>query len=209
MVPDKVEGYLCLKCHSYYAYSLNPPETTLPDGNLVSQSDLTASFNPANEGFHPVFELGKNQPLIGANPNWPAQKQDLTSTFQCMVDGDCGTGGVTHLSTITCSDCHGSDVGTDPKGPHGSANRWILKNNETPFAATTQNFCYNCHRREVYGDEGFADNATQNIYANYARVSHPVDGLGNSSPFYLPGMNTGNDGNKYGNPMPVLSWWRI
>ncbi len=198
-LPDKVEGYLCLKCHSYYAYSLSPPETTLPDGTLISQSDLTASLNPANEGFHPVFELGKNQPPVGANSNWPISKPDLTSTFQCMVDGNCDTDGVTHLSTITCSDCHGSDVDTDPKGPHGSANRWILKGNETPFAASPQNFCYNCHRRDVYGDEGFADNTTQNIYANYSRVSHPVDGLGNSSPFYLPGLNSGNDGNKYGN----------
>ena len=137
--------------------------------------------------------------------------QDLTRTFQCFIDdgNNCGIGGVAHDSTITCSDCHGSDTSTDPKGPHGSDNKWILKSNETTWLASTpKNFCYNCHRRDVYGDECNPDAGedfnTLYPFANYSRVSHPPDipsgGNGCSSPFYdsSGGLDTGTRSNKWG-----------
>jgi len=49
----------------------------------------------------------------------------------------------------------------------------------------------------VYGDEDYLG-----PNANYARVLHPVDGLGANSPFYqnplTSGQNTGNASNKFG-----------
>lgn len=194
---DRVEGYLCIKCHSGYAYGTSQPLLSSPAG--LYQSDTTEDFDYDNYSYHPVFAQGKNQPDAGANLNWPGNGLGLTNTFQCITDGNCavGAGGVTHTSTITCSDCHGnSDYGSTPKGPHGSNNKWILRGNETGFG-TPVNFCYNCHKRNVYGDEDYA--APTN--ANYARVSHPVDGI--NSPFYknpvLSGQNTGNASNAYGN----------
>src|SRR3972149_888184 len=99
---------------------------------------------------------------------------------------------MTHESRITCTDCPSSDVSSGPGGAHGSGTRWILKRNITG-AGSNANFCYNCHRRNVYGDEGYVG-----PYANYSRVSHPPDGNGTSSPFYQAGIDTGNNGNKFG-----------
>lgn len=195
---NNLEGYLCVKCHSYYAYGVMPPN--VPSGNangsLVFQSDPTADMNINNMGIHPVFALGKNTPPSNANANWPANGLGLTNTFR-YLDFPGGTRegffNMTHDSTTTCSDCHGSSVLNDPKGTHGSDERWILRRNETGIG-TLQNFCYNCHRRDVYGDEGYVGPD-----ANFSRVSHPVDGLGLSSPFYQAGASTGNNGNKFGN----------
>ncbi len=195
---DNLEGYMCIKCHSYYAYSTNPPN--VPSGNAndttVLESDPTADFNINNAAIHPVFAEGKNQPPVAANPNWPANSLGLTNTFRYVdfpgIGPREGYYNVQHTSTMTCTDCHGPSSSTDPQGPHGSNEKWILKQNETGVGSA-KNFCYNCHRRDVYGDDGYVGPE-----ANFSRVSHPVDGLGAASPFYAAGANTGNNGNKFG-----------
>jgi len=196
---NNLEGYLCIKCHSYYAYGLIPPDVPSgnADGTLVKESDPTADFNINNEGFHPVFAQGKNRPLPTANPNWPPNGLGLTNTFTYLDFSGIGprTGffNIKHDSTMTCTDCHGPDSTLDPQGPHGSNNKWVLRNNQRGVGSL-KNFCYNCHRRDVYGDEGFVG-----PNANYSRVPHPVDGLGTASPFYTTGVGTGNDSNRFGN----------
>ncbi|MFQ5479895.1 MAG: cytochrome c3 family protein [Thermodesulfobacteriota bacterium] len=207
---DNLEGYLCIKCHSYYAYSTIPPNVPSGDpnsGGIVRQSDPTDDFNINNKGFHPVFGQGKNRPPIGANPNWPKNLDGspnglgLTNTFSYVEPTSLPRTGFynfKHDSTMTCTDCHGPDRTSllgplDPQGPHGSNNKWILRSNETGVG-TLGNFCYNCHRRDVYGDEGFVG-----PQANFSRVPHPVDGLGTASPFYTLGAGTGNDSNYFGN----------
>jgi hypothetical protein len=210
---DNLEGYLCLKCHSYYAYDLFPPD--VPSGNAddstVQQSDISTDFNPNNMGFHPIFAQGKNTPSILANPNWPLNSLGLTNTFTYVDFPGVGLResfyNVTHDSTITCSDCHGASdysgftgpPGLEKKrisGPHASDYKWILRGNETGMgipAGTDENHCYNCHRRDVYGDEGFIGPE-----ANFSRVTHPPDGLGLASPFYSSGIDTGNESNRFG-----------
>jgi len=198
---DNLESYVCIKCHSYYAYLTTPPSVPSgnADGSLAVESDLTEDANINNFGYHPVFENpGQNQPPLTANPNWPTTPPlGLSYTFMSgylqETSINLGLSTVTHTSTITCSDCHGSSNPSDPKGPHGSSNKWILRSNETGIG-TLANFCYNCHRRDVYGDEGYVGTS-----AAYARVPHPVDGLGVNSPFYAAGANTGNSSNKFGN----------
>lgn len=198
-----LEGYLCMKCHSYYAYSALPPNVPSggADGGATLESDISKDMNPNNMAYHPVFAMGMNQPPVGANPNWTVLNGcyntglNLSCTFNASMAVPVGLTTVTHTSTITCTDCHGnSNFGaTDPKGAHGSNNKWILRSNETGFG-TAANFCYNCHRRDVYGDEGYTPPS-----ANFSRVSHPVDGLtGLTSPFYAAGAGTGNNGNKFG-----------
>jgi len=196
---NNLEGYLCMKCHSYYAYSSMPP--FVPSGNangsIVKESDISDDFNVNNKGFHPVFIQGKNRPPVLANPNWPINGLGLTNTFTYLDFPGTGTrtgfANVTHESTMTCTDCHGPDSAADPQGPHASNNKWVLRSNESG-AGSLKNFCYNCHRRDVYGDEGFVG-----PNANYSRVPHPVDGLGTASPFYTSGVGTGNDSNYFGN----------
>ncbi len=194
---DNLEGYLCVKCHSYYAYGMTPP--SVPSGNAdntpVFESDITTDFNINNMAYHPVFAQGQNRPPVAANPNWPANSLGLTNTFRYVdLPGGDRTGfyNVSHDSKGTCTDCHGSSSSSDPQGPHGSSDKWVLRRNETG-SGSPQNYCYNCHRRDVYGDEGYLG-----PNANFSRVTHPVDGLGLSSPFYTAGTNTGNNGNKFG-----------
>lgn len=206
---DNLEGYLCMKCHSYYAYGTTPP--LVPSGNpydgygTTYESDITADFNINNIGFHPVFAQGKNQPPVAANPNWPGNGLGLTNTFRygyyLQYGGSLpapGFNNVSHTSTGACTDCHSSDVSTDPQGAHGSGQKWMLRKNETGIG-TAANFCYNCHRRDVYGDENYVPNTTDaggKLIRDYSRVKHPVDGLEAASPFYTVGTDaTGTNGN--------------
>jgi predicted CXXCH cytochrome family protein len=196
---DNLEGQLCLKCHSFYAYGFNPPNVPSgnADGSLVRQSDITTDMNPSNMSIHPVFGQGKNTPPVAANINWPANTLGLSNTFRYLdfpgVGPRDGFYNMTHDSKTTCSDCHSSSDVVDPLGPHGSTDKWILRRNETG-AGTLKNFCYNCHRRDVYGDVGYLG-----PNANYSRVTHPVDGLGLASPFYSSGPTIGNNANHFGN----------
>lgn len=206
---DNLEGYLCMKCHSYYAYASTPPSVPSgnADGTQVYQSDITADFNINNKGFHPVFAQGKNRPPVNANPNWPNNSLGLTNTFMygyyLQYGGSLpapGFNNVLHTSTGACTDCHGSDVSTDPQGAHGSNQKWMLRQNETGIG-TAANFCYNCHRRDVYGDENYVPNTTDaggKLIRDYSRVKHPVDGQEAASPFYVSGADTGNSSNRFG-----------
>lgn len=217
-IGTNLEGYVCVKCHSYYAYGNLPPAVPSgnADGSIVKESDITADFNINNPTYHPVFGQGQNMPG-DINPNWPANGLGLTNTFNygyynvfgtqwetgsMLSSAPVGLWNVRHDSTITCSDCHGANTPTPssppPRGVHGSNEKWILRTEESGRAfapsLTAKNFCYNCHRRDVYGDEGYTP-----PNANYSRVSHPIDGLAaNVSPFYMNGPNTGNNGNKFG-----------
>lgn len=207
---SRYESFLCLKCHSSYAYSTSNP--TVPSYTSFYQSDPTADFNTGNLSYHPVFESpGKNQPPTNANTNWPnylTSPRGLSNTFKCAVDSNCPedglSGGVGHTSLIACSDCHGNSSysSSSPKGPHGSNNKYVLRSNEAG-SGSSANFCYNCHRRDVYGDEGYCIPATEITNAHFSRVSHPPDNPGKTSgtcnsPFYQTGAGLGNQSNAFG-----------
>jgi hypothetical protein len=96
-----LEGELCIKCHSAYAYDAIPPNT--PSGEPTSsdtlwsnsigppaaQGDTANEFNPNNLAYHPVFAAGKNQPIVSSdvttstyNPNWPMFKTANPDTLE-------------------------------------------------------------------------------------------------------------------------------
>jgi hypothetical protein len=104
----------------------------------MAESDVAREFNPSNVSFHPILASASGN--LGATNNIlpPFSKSSL----------------------MQCSDCHESDVGTDPNGPHGSAARFILKGPNTTWdntLATTSTgmptgaFCANCHRSDFTG----------------------------------------------------------
>lgn len=91
------EAYVCLKCHSSFAYGTtlaNFPaspsgQPNVPDGTgqawsntvgvAMRQSDIASDANPANVGHHALLARGRNQPMVSSasatsvrNPNWPA-----------------------------------------------------------------------------------------------------------------------------------------
>ncbi|MFZ3173066.1 MAG: cytochrome c3 family protein [Carboxydocellales bacterium] len=167
---------LCLKCHSDYAWDngdtstgtiinggtgakADVPNTSFPLNTTVTntgtgeQPDIGQQFNPGNYAFHPLFEVGLNQPATNANANWAssAGRRAASPTYKggdgsatypyntaiepagldnTFVDG-WGT-----KSLLTCTDCHASTDDT-PDGPHGSTQKWLLRKAESRTVTTT------------------------------------------------------------------------
>ncbi len=90
----------------------------------AGQTDQAKEFNPNNASYHAV---------------WGASKAPNQGTY---------LGGFSYNSDMYCSDCHGSDTGTDPEGPHGSNTDMILKgtwgSGVTPENMSSS-LCGNCH----------------------------------------------------------------
>lgn len=150
------EYQLCFKCHSYYAYGITPP---------AGYTDQSVEYNPNNRSAHPVRN--------SANVQTGAVTPKALATAQMSAPWNTSSG--MGNQTMTCSDCHGSDVSSDPKGPHGSASQFMLKgpkrywpknaagalwslddvaNNRNSWS--TNLFCVNCH--PLYANGTWANN---------------------------------------------------
>jgi len=125
-VSSSYEYQLCFKCHSYFAYGDTPP---------TGYTDTAREFNPANLSYHPVEDYIPQNSYTS-----PSSVNNFIETMEPPWDN-----GVHDL--MTCSDCHQSDVDTDPKGPHGSNQPYILTGSP---AASDVDFCTKCHKRSVY-----------------------------------------------------------
>jgi hypothetical protein len=120
-------------------------------------------------------------------------------------------------SILRCTDCHGSTK-TDPVGPHASVNRWLIKSLDTELsfdwydgsatlATITPNtgavaaiFCFNCHRRDVYGDLNNYTDATaiasnKIAYRSFSRQAHSgLSGTSHPDGLTLKGMYNDDSG---------------
>lgn len=179
------EYQICLKCHSDYGYS---DDNVLPSGNtrpeLGSSGNLTGSdpdgrtnftryTNQARE-FQPNNAIGNTgagsafpgnhrswHPVIGPTGRSLALRGiTAASPWLAPWTNDVGT------QTMYCSDCHGSDTapgtvvpsGSNPWGPHGSTNKFILKGiwgpglgGQTRDGGADPNLlCFKCHNPAVY-----------------------------------------------------------
>lgn len=127
------EYELCYKCHSSSA--------NLP----VFASDKAAEFRTTNPSFHPVEAEGKLAYVVSLKKPYSARKEQ---------PGD--------ISTISCSDCHGSDNAEAPKGPHGSNFRGLLSlkyemEDGRPESSYSYALCYKCHdRASILANDSFA-----------------------------------------------------
>lgn len=133
--------YICLKCHSSYAYgTVGASRPAVPSGvpgpgNYAGtiesplqsgpQSDILADFNPNNIGYHPIFSPGRNQPPNSLNAaNWGGiyapnslaygtqTNNGITASFVPPWGGS---------SLVTCSDCHTSQSTSYSRGYYTSA----------------------------------------------------------------------------------------
>ncbi len=126
------EYQLCYRCHSE---SANLPGTS---------TDKHAEFKVSNPSYHPVEGEGKNTYVISLKEPYVAKKER---------PGD--------VSTISCSDCHGSDNPNGPAGPHGSNFAGLLKLNYQmedgrPESSFSYELCYKCHdRTSILNNESF------------------------------------------------------
>jgi hypothetical protein len=150
-----VEATLCFKCHTGYYWGTGTPPTS-PSGGFA-ETDTAKEFNPANVG---------NWSTAGTTTTWTTG--ETAGGFHPILATASGNLGATgnilppfsRTSLMQCSDCHESDAGTDPNGPHGSAARFILKGPNTSWSSTvvmgsagmpSGTFCANCHRQDFVG----------------------------------------------------------
>jgi predicted CXXCH cytochrome family protein len=105
-------------------------ETCHGNSGVTTQNlnDVSRLFYPTNRSYHPV-----HAPAISSSPS--------------LIPGLAGR-------SVNCTDCHGSDDASGPRGPHGSSVRHILKiaystadggvESEGSYA-----LCYSCHVRRA------------------------------------------------------------
>jgi predicted CxxxxCH...CXXCH cytochrome family protein len=116
-----------------------------------------------------------------------------TSEHSVKINKDDTTGGL-YINYVGIAITY--QAAGDLRGPHGSLEKWLLqdldkkvlfdadgdatnditrdavgglaKDNPNADLTDTKNFCFNCHRRDVYGNEGETP-----TYPGYSRMSHP------------------------------------
>jgi predicted CXXCH cytochrome family protein len=128
------QGMVVQKINSEYelCFKCHSFSANLP----TDQKKKADQFNMANPSYHPVTAQGKNSDV-------PSLKFPLTAS-----------------SLIKCTDCHGNDDPSGPKGPHASSYRYILKKyyslSDGPEGHYQYELCYSCHRREsILANESF------------------------------------------------------
>ncbi len=156
------EYQICMKCHSYWAlgpatqwvsaYTFSDGRTLL-DGTPYNLTDTAAEFNPNNASGHPVVVSANQRP--GSYEPRALPPEAMREPWRSFV------GNV----TMYCSDCHGAanEAGGDPRGPHGSNIKFMLKGPGTYWPTDSQGqfftpsgiitgtqnvnelFCNNCH----------------------------------------------------------------
>jgi hypothetical protein len=129
----RYEYELCFKCHSSWAYGASLP--TAPSGGI--ETDQSVEFNPSNQSYHPVVDPIKNNSYT---------RPSSANGFKETMTGEWANGSSQHF-TMHCSDCHASDISSDPKGPHGSTKPYVLI---ASTSATDNTLCLKCHDRQVY-----------------------------------------------------------
>lgn len=97
------------------------------------QEDIALRLNINNASFHPVEGTGRNLAIAPAS----------------FVNG------MNAFSTISCSDCHGSDD-SESRGPHGSQFPNLLRGayqTRSPgMGSTPDDLCFRCHAFATYAD---------------------------------------------------------
>ncbi|GFE58760.1 cytochrome c [Geobacter sp. AOG1] len=158
---------LCYLCHGD---SLNLP------GRATNKR---AEFSLNNPSFHPMEGEGKNLAVVSLLKPYREKKTE---------PGD--------VSVIGCRDCHGSESSSSPRGPHGSANQYILVENYStrdrePESATAYALCYRCHNRtSILGDESFR------LHSLHIKGKVTV-GMNNGTSCYTCHNSHGSSDNKY------------
>ena len=148
------EYQICFKCHSYWALSDADGITTYTTlSGTAFVTDQAMEFNPNNKSAHPVVVTLNNQ--TGSTGTKPLAATQLSAPWVTNRGNQ----------TMYCSDCHGTDneASGDPKGPHGSSYKYLLKgtnkywptnasgalytlgNNPTNNNHLAGLFCLNCH----------------------------------------------------------------
>lgn len=209
------EYQVCLKCHSDYGYfdDNNFPFGSRPilgsslGGTPAGTNGLTQFTNQAMEFQAPLLHRGNASvsdsgagpgyttnnhrswhPVIGDTGRTVGLRGNMsTNAFLAPWTGAIGN------QTMYCADCHGSNTGpatvepggTNPWGPHGSGNNFILKGawddqtggqtRDVPASDPNNGLCFKCHDFQTYADRnangqssGFSGDGEDNLHAVHA-----------------------------------------
>lgn len=173
------EYQICMKCHSYWALGTAVEGTSahLLAREGINATDQAWEFNPNNRSAHPV--------VMSLNTMPGSYEPKSLSSGQLLPPWNTNVGN----QTMYCSDCHGADneIGGDPRGPHGSNYKFMLKgeNNYWPekpdgslytvgdiFNGGDEGlFCKNCHNLEAANVHRFkSSNMVNADFPNYPCV---------------------------------------
>ncbi|MGE4396269.1 MAG: cytochrome c3 family protein [Sulfurimonas sp.] len=122
MESSEKEYQICFKCHSYWGIGtavngINTNGYVSPSDGVTPLTDVAWEMNINNKSGHPVVI---NQ--LARTGSYAPKELDTTQLWSPWKENP-------GLNTMYCSDCHGADneMGGDPKGPHGSNLKYILK----------------------------------------------------------------------------------
>ncbi len=141
------EYQICFKCHSYYGLRNASGITAYTTASGAVVTDQSMEFTPNNLSAHPV--------AVTLNSQTGSYAPKALAASQMLAPWAANVGN----QTMYCSDCHGTDneASGDPKGPHGSSYKYLLKGpgkywplNASGVLYTYNNadanlFCANCH----------------------------------------------------------------
>lgn len=193
-----------------YGYSTDTTRTNR-DMTLSATSDGATSIGSGTKRFS--TSNGRYE-LTASTTETFAQLNDGLDTVKLVVDS--GNTGTVYVDYMGLEGIYATT--SDVRGPHGSLGKWLLttveKNiwfdanndgnltwnaagglgtdrpNGNVVAGTyeAKTFCYNCHRRDVYGSlpaaqggDSLGDGDKEATYYKYSRISHPPDGAGNTN----------------------------
>lgn len=139
------EYQVCLKCHSDFAWGVNPPDSPSLGGG-IKMTNQAMEFGSGSSSYHPVVNAtGRTLGTIDtANFAWTTP-----------------LGG----NLMYCSDCHSSDGNLTPKGPHGSSNQGMLAwpSNGSQYgqingaSQASTDLCLRCHAASKYNTSAAND----------------------------------------------------
>jgi predicted CXXCH cytochrome family protein len=149
--PITAEYQLCFKCHSSYAYDTTPP---LSHSGGLTETDQAKEFNVNNASYHWV-ETDQTA-ASGTTPRTNTGDRYMSFTPGSGMDKDTPMG---------CSNCHASETETEPRGPHGSNNAYLLRGTwSDTTTGTSYGLCLQCHDPNVY-DAGGTNEAGRTSFA--------------------------------------------
>ena len=122
MESSEKEYQICFKCHSYWGIGnavngINSSGYVSPSDGVTPLTDVAWEMNINNKSGHPVVinQLARTGSYVPKELN----------AVQLLTPWTENPG----LNSMYCSDCHGAEneMGGDPKGPHGSNLKYLLK----------------------------------------------------------------------------------
>lgn len=169
--PISHEYELCFRCHAD-SIARGPATVT----RQFIQTNTRLQFSTANESFHPVEAIGRNDTV-------PSLIAPMTTQSQ-----------------IACTDCHNSDTspaagGAGANGPHGSIFAPLLERNLGTQDFQTESpeqyaLCYKCHdRTSILANQSFKFHSTHIVNDQTACTTcHDSHGVENAP--HLINFNT-------------------